>query len=409
MGSPRLLLLAGGGGSFTIPVASWQVSAPSAATIESNLAAMLAGNAITVTVASVVKETGYRPASVYNALWTRDHAYVLWHRPTLLTTAQRQQFVTYTLSRRTVGSETDPDGGTLPANWIADRIDAAGVAAFKNAGASKLPFMDGIAFVILALWSDWSLTRDLTTFTASKAAIDTCLGVLPISASGCVWSDPANPSVDYGFTDTIKKTGDVAYGTALLAWSYKMMGEMAGDGSYDAARATAEAGLATLRQSSGWYNGSSVNNAARDDVWATALIAAEGLASYANCVASGQTIATAYATGTTDAFGYTSQITQYGLVRHLPSGQNWVGTSTAAGTYQNGGYWLTPLWDCVRAVSLVNPALARSWAAEAMTQLNDERVAEGTWANVPYEWHNRGVGVGAKGYSASAALVHRFV
>lgn len=301
-----LLSSSGGWGSFTIPAESWQITSPNAATLKANLAASIAANAITVTVGTP-QETGYRPASVYNALWTRDHAYVMWHNPTLLTAAQRRQFVTYTLSRRTSGVEADPDGGTLPANWIADRIDSSGTATYKNAGASKLPFMDGIAFVILVLWTDWNLTGDLTTYTASKSAIDACLAVIPTSVSGCVYSDPAAPSVDYGFTDGVLKTGDVAYGTALLARSYKMMGEMAGDSSYDAPRAAAETGLATLRGSSGWYKGSSGNNATRDDVWATALIAAA------------------------------------------------------------------------------------------------------SWLNVPYEWHNYSVGVGAKGYTASAALVQRFV
>jgi len=132
-------LLAGYVGSNWNPLAA----VPNAASIDANLAATLASNAITVTV-STVQEQGYRPASVYNALWTRDHAYVLWHNPGLLTAAQRRQFVTYTLSRRTTGAESDPDGGTLPADWIADRIDATGVAAYKNAGVSKLPFMDGM-------------------------------------------------------------------------------------------------------------------------------------------------------------------------------------------------------------------------------------------------------------------------
>lgn len=399
----------GGGGSFTTPL-SWRITSPSAATIQSNLAASIAANAITVTVGTP-QEVGYQPASTYPALWTRDHSYVLWHYPQLLTAAQRRQYVTYTLSRRTNGSETDPDGGTLPANWIADRISSTGVATYKNAGISQYPFMDGIAFVVLALWSDWNLTGDLTTYTASKAAIDTCLGVIPRSGNGCVYSDPADPSVDYGFTDTIAKTGDVAYGTALQAWAYKMMSEMAGEGgvgAYSTLRATAQTGLATLRQGDGWYAGSSGNNIARDDVWATALIAAEGLAPSADCIASGQTIADAYLDGSMGAFGYSSTITQFGLVRHLPVGQTWAGTSTTAGTYQNGGYWLTPIWDCVRAVDLVNPPLARTWAAEAMTQLNDERTTEGTWLNVPYEWHNHTVGLGAKGYTASAAIVNRF-
>lgn len=77
--------------------------------------------------------------------------------------------------------------------------------------------------------------------------------------------------------------------------------------------------------------------------------------------------------------------------------------------HQNGGFWLTPLWDCVRAVQLVDGTLARSWAAEALQQVIDEHTAEADWTKVPYEWHNHGVGVGAKGYSASAAVVDRFV
>jgi hypothetical protein len=390
------------GGQFTLG-SPWQISSPSAATIESNLASMLAGNAITVTV-STPQEVGFRPASAYNALWTRDNAYVLWHYPALLTATQRRQFVTYTLSRVTTGSEADPDGGTLPAGWIADRIDSAGVAAYKNTGSGKLPFMDGIAFVILVLWADWNATGDLTTYTASKSAIDACLATIPRSGNGCVYSDPAHPSVDYGFADTVLKTGDVAYGTALQAWAYKMMAEMAnedGSGAYSTLRAAAESGLATLRQSSGWYKGSSGNNAARDDVWATALAVAEGLVSGPDRIASAQAIANAYSGGT---------ISQSGLVRHLPTGQYWAGTSTTVDTYQNGGYWLTPLWDCVRAVDLVNPPLARTWAAEAMTQINTEHTAEGTWANVPYEWNNSTIpSHGADGYSASAAVVNRFV
>lgn len=410
LGAVPLGRLFASGGRFTVPATSWSITG--AASIETNLAATLASNAISVTTSAVLRETGYRPASIYDALWTRDHAYVLWHYPTLLTAAQRRQFVTYTLSRRTTGVEVDPDGGTLPADWIPDRITSTGTAAYKNAGSGDLPFMDGIAFVILALWSDWNLTGDLTTYTASKSAIDACLAVIPRSANGCVYSDPASPSVDYGFTDGILKTGDVTYGTALLAWSYKMMAQMAGEdgaGTYSALRAAAEAGLATLRKASGWYMGSSGNNAAKDDVWATALIVAEGLTPGHYRTDSAQTIKAAYLNGSTGPNGYTSTITQFGLVRHLPVGQTWAGSSVTPNQYQDGGYWLTPLWDCVRAVDLIDPVTARTWATEAMVQLQDERTAEGTWLNVPYEWHNFGVGAGAKGYSASAAVVHRFV
>lgn len=410
----RLLAASHGGGAVVVPPESWTRSG--ASTLDGNLAATYSSNAISVVTGGVTRAEGYRPASIYNALWTRDHAYVLWHNPTLLTATQRRQFVTYYLSRRTTGVESDPDGGTLPADFIADRIDSSGTAAYKNAGASHLPFMDGIHFLVLALWSDWNLTGDNSTFVSNQSAIDDCLAAIPRSANGCVYSDPATPSVDYGFTDGVLKTGDVAYGTCLQAWAYKMLDAMSGGGSstaeadtYANLEAATEAGLATLRQSSGWYIGSSGNNATRDDVWATALAVAEGLVIGSNARASAQAIIDAYNDGANDGLGWVSQITQYGLVRHLPTGQTWAGTSITSGTYQNGGYWATPVWDCVRAVDLIDPTLARSWADEVIQQFNDEHTAEGAWSQVPYEWHNHGVGVGAKGYSASAAVIHRFV
>lgn len=390
----RLLLLNAGGGSALpppVPSSDWTIAG--AAALDSNLAAVFAANAFTVTESSVTVEEGFRPASFYDALWTRDNAYVIWHYPELLTAVQRRQFVTHRLATRS----------TSPADFIADRIDAAGNVTYKNPGASTLPFMDGIAFVVLALWADWNLTGDTSTFTANQSAIDDCLAAIPRSANGCVYSDPSAPSVDYGFTDSVLKTGDVAYGTALQAWAYKMLAEIAGEGgsgTYSTLRADAEAGLATLRQSSGWYAGSSGNNSGADDVWATALAVAEGLVTGTDRTDSAQTIVDAYSAGT---------ITQFGLVRHLPTGQFWAGTSTSGGSYQNGGFWLTPLWDCVRAVDLVDPTLARAWAAEAIQQVQDEYANDLNWELVPWEWHNYPGGVGAKGYTPSAALVHRFV
>lgn len=350
---------------------------------------------------------GFKPAlgAPYNSLWTRDNAYTMWHDPGRFTAAQRRQFVSYYLSRRSTGAEADPDGGTLPANYVADRIDAAGVAAWKNAGASTLPFADGIAFVVLALWVDWNETGDTSTFTTNQTAIDACLAALPRAGNGCVTFGGAG-SVDYGFTDSIKKTGDVTYGTALLAWAYRMLSEIAGEngvGTYSTAFATAKAGLATLRKPSGWYKGSSNNQYEKDDVWATALIVAENLLdSPSDRLTSAYRIVDSYQWG---------QISSGGWVRHLPEGQFWVGATGVVGDYQNGGYWLTPLWDCYRAAQLIDQDIADGWANAALNTLADQIADEGTvGANTaPYEWFNDVTVSVPKGYTPSAAIVRRFV
>lgn len=390
-----LLMAARGGGGFTPPPpTNWTITG--AAAIDTALAVVYTANAFTVTVASVVEEEGFRPANgaTYNELWTRDHAYTLWHNPTTRTAAQRRKFVEYRLATRSV----------TPPNFVADRISATGTVTYKNGG--QLPFMDGIAFVILALWADWTETGSTTTFTANKSVIDACMAATPRSVNGCVWSDPADPSCYYGFTDAVNITGDMAMGTAMHAWAYKMLDEISGGGSssaegdtYANLRAHAEAGLATRRRSNGFYEASSGNAVNRDDVWCTALAVAEGLVSGAGRSASAQALADAYSA---------NQITQNGLVRHLPVGQYWPDIAPTADTYQNGGYWLTPLWDCVRAVALVNSSLALAWAAQAMSEVNAEITASGA-SLAPYEWRNGATISGPKGYTASAAVVHRFI
>lgn len=379
------------------PNPSWSI--PGAAASDSALSVVYSGNAFSVVVGGVTVEQGWRPASAYNNLWTRDNAYTLWHNPGLQSATLRRQFVTQTLAYRSV------------ANFLPDHVSSGGSVSYNGGGQpSYYPILDGIAMVVLALWTDWNATGDTTTFTSQQSIIDDCLAAIPRDANGCVYSDPANPSVDYGFTDSVLKTGDVAYGTALQAWAYKMCGQMSGGGnstnpagtSYGSLQAAASAGLATLYNStSGFYRGSSGNNSAVDDVWATALAVAENLDA-TNRTTAATAMRSAYLAG---------NISQLGRVRHLPVGQYWTNCTASAGTYQNGGFWVTPLWDCVRAVAVVDFATARAWATEAMNEIANDEIAVYGAAASPNEWLNWPYGSvgGAPGYTPSAAVVHRFI
>jgi hypothetical protein len=348
-----------------------------------------------------VVETGYKPAygSAYPALWTRDHGYVVFHDPDLLTMAQLNQFVTHRLAKRS----TSADGY---ANFIADRIDAYGVVTYKNPGTSERPFMDGIYFLVMVMYTVFKKYNDTSVFTANKTVIDACLDAIPRSANGCIYSDVALPSVDYGFTDTVKKTGSTAYGTALMAWSYKMLAEINGEsgtGFYTTKFNTTIAGLASLRKSNGYYRASSNNNYGNEDVWATALIVAENLMnSDADRAESAKTLATAYING---------EISQSGCFRHLPKGQYWFNTTTGHDSYQNGGFWLTPLWDIYRAVLLVSPFIAWRLRDNAIREVKREVDAEPVVGafSAPYEYIAWLTPSGPRGYTASAAVVKRFV
>lgn len=396
-----LLVARGGGRSFTAPPPDpdpppGDDSIEGASALATSLEALYPNVAFTITVDSQVVAEGYRPAHVQYTghMYTRDHAYTLWHYPESMTAEQRRTFATYYLSRRTTAGE-------FPADFVPERIDPVGTVFYKTANGT-LPTFDGIHFVILALWADWNLTGHTATFTANQSAINACLAAVPRSANGCVYSDPGGGSVDYGFSDGTIKTGDVAYGTALQAWAYKMCAEMAGEsgsGTYTTLRNTAQSGLATLRQASGWYKASSLNNAERDDVWATALIVAEGLVSGSDRTASATKLRDAY---------LANQITSRGWIRHLPAGQFWVNTDFAEGQYQNGGYWMTPLWDCYRAVKLVDPSTATAWATEAIEEAQAQLGINGPTAS-PWEWFNGPAISNGYGYTCHAALVRRFI
>lgn len=341
-------------------------------------------------------------------VFTRDMALAVYHQPNLLSPAWRRAWVVNRLTTRSTTSDPDPDGGNLTANWIAQRITTTGTRYFKNAGATHFPDMDGIAYVLLVLWTDWVETGDNSTFLAQQTVINSCLAELPRdpgNAAGCVYSDPANPSVDFGYTDSVKKTGLVTYGTALLARAYRQCADMAGEtasgtvGIYTTAFNQIVAALRSLRDTNGLYLGSSGNNNTVHDMWGTALIAAEGLCSQGEQLVSCQAILEAYQANT----GWT----QSGIVRHLLPGESWTGTSTATGHYQNGGYWYTPARECLRCVQLVNPRVADVWANELIRAWQTAITTIGQNDFAPYEWYNAGVGSGAAGEIEAAAFLCR--
>jgi hypothetical protein len=370
-----------------------------------NLTRLIVHEAATYTEpVEIGNKPGYIVSALLEAVWTRDHAYVLWHLVNSFPKSQRQEFIEHRITSRTDGTEDDPDNGTLPADFVADRIEDDGTRVYKNAGTSNYPFMDGIQFVILALWADWKATDETTLLTTYETEINDCLDAIPTS-SNCVYSDPANPSVDYGFTDTVLKTGRTAYGTALMAWSYKMIAEMKGEkssGTYTTKRKLFESGLATLRKSNGFYMGSDNNNSDVDDYWATALIVAEELVGGKDRYISARVLAKTYLAG---------DITSRGWAKHLPTGQYWTNTTSAQDEYQNGAYWATPLYDCIRAVSLYDRKVARYWAGEAVTellaQIADEGVGEAA-DSAPYEWFIGASNSTRQGYTASLAVYSRF-
>jgi hypothetical protein len=397
--SARALLVSSGGPSATPSpqVGGWSI--PGAAALLAAAAPLFAANARSVVVGGTTYEYGFTPANgTYDRIWTCDEGAAIFHHPGLQTAAQRRQWFQHRV-RWSVANSTYP-------GWVPDSISPSGTVYFFGGGvASATPYFSNIWSLVLALWSDWDATGDTATFAANQSYIDDCLAIIPRSASGCAWSDPASPSTDFLWTDGVSKTGDCAMGTVVLAHAYRMLDAISGGGSstnpagtpYAALRAAAEAAIGTLWNSgTGFLRASSGNNSGVDDVWATALACAEDLLG-SNRAAAAAALRSAYLAGT---------VTDGGFVRHLPAGQFWTGTSYAHGVYQNGGFWAEPVWDCVRAVSVVDHPTARAWASDFVATVAADAASSGA-AYAPHEWRN-GTNQGAAGYTAWAAMLNRF-
>lgn len=176
-----------------------------------------------------------------------------------------------------------------------------------------------------------------------------------------MYNDPIRPNATYGFTDTVAKSGNLLFCSLLYIDASRQLAELAEQyGCGDAARYNREATAAAAAidpalkdPSSPWWLAATIDNRV-PDVWGTAYLVALNLSSAAKRRAAME----AMVSKPDDFFSA-------GQVRSMPAGKYWsrccwqppmaggacqVSNGSvpgpgcpAAGTYQNGAFWATPL------------------------------------------------------------------
>lgn len=301
----------------------------------------------------------------YDAFWLRDYSYML--------EACADAFTDQELidACRLFAGALDAEGNGV------DCIRFDGTPVYKPGFGTMgdNPVADGGPFTVNAAHAAWRrvgarlLTSDLLD------ALVRCLRATPRNPqTGLVHIRPDVPydRCPYGFTDTVRKQGDVLFTSLLLVQSAGRLAAMleAGGRAADAAEwhgvaARAAASCRTVF----WDPEAGLFRAATDrcrehDLWGSAFAVFLGVAEPGQARAVAEALRRHY-----------PGICQRGQFRHLLPGVVWE-QACQPGTYQNGGFWATPAGWFVYTLDLVDPALARRTVVDLVADFQARGAAE---------------------------------
>lgn len=322
-----------------------------------------------------------------------------------------------------------PHGLHIPPYSIPDHITLQGIAcwfpgAYADQGVGDFGFLppaDDAFYFVQMVHEQYRMSRKTDLF---KSEIKTAWGEAPLSevaakafdsvavdpGTGLVLCDATQGKgrVDWGFCDSITKTGSCLM-PSLLRWqAARRLGELFGAiGKWDTAKHFREqADLirrsipATFYRSLSDSEGllfSATGLGHKDDVWASAFAVWLGVLPPKIEKAISRHLATLYRAGGTVVDGQIRSIPPTGEF-----GGYWESAKSGPDTYQNGGYWATPTGWFVAALRKTDRKAGDEVLAEFVKHLRDMR-AKGA----PYEWINPKTNTYAnQNYGSSAGLVY---
>ena len=200
----------------------------------------------------------------------------------------------------------------------------------------------------------------------------------------------ATRAVDFGFCDTVFKTGYVLFGSCLRYRSAQYISQMLEAVGYSkSANAYREIcsdiqnNMPDIFGDKSGFLLAATDSCRQKDVWGTAFAVYIGALQGENLIRACCALRDAYINGTS---------IYNGNVRHILTNDNWSVTSAweqcsaLLDDYQNGGYWLTPTGWYIYALSLIDCGLAKKLFIEMMDHIKatDYRNVDGQFG--PYEF-----------------------
>ena len=256
------------------------------------------------------------------------------------------------------------------------REDGAFPVAFGTDGiplyespAPGRPGTDVVPFVVDVAWHTFQYAGDDGLLEELVGTLAPAMEQVPRNPkTDLVYLDPDDDDSgpNYGYTDTIRKRGDLLFCSLLYVQASRQLADLmqaAGrDGDADLWRATAQTVAKRIRmyfwdKKIGLFRAAS-SRCRQHDIWGSAF------AVYLNVATSGQLMSIARY-----FIDHYDDIIYRGQLRHLPARTFWEDSTTPAGSYQNGGYWAAPVGWLTYTLNIVDPALADHTTIELAADL----------------------------------------
>ncbi len=268
----------------------------------------------------------------YKALWTRDSYYMVEYAGDLMNQEDIKASIYYLIN----GQRAD---GCIP-----DRVNAEGKPVYSPGPPGK-PMADHAVdngpFMAMMVCSYVNQFHDDKLFVELAPKLKSGLDHIFRSESGLVYNDPKNPQCVYGFTDIVKKTGNLLFSSLLY---YKACVEMeklciknrcGNPNDYRKRAADIRQAINKLwNDEAGMFWAADID-CKQIDIWGSAYAVEVGITSKVQTKRISTFLVEHY-----------NETVQRGQIRHLTfSDGEWdnLFKPCEAGTYQNGAYWATPL------------------------------------------------------------------
>jgi len=142
----------------------------------------------------------------YKALWTRDSYYMVEYAGDLMDPNEIKASIYYLLN----GQRED---GCIP-----DRVNAAGQPVYSPGPPGK-PIADNAldngSFMAMLVCSYVNQYQDEALFREVEPQLKRGIDHTTVNEGGLVYNNPKNPQCVYGFTDIVKKTGNLLFSSLL--------------------------------------------------------------------------------------------------------------------------------------------------------------------------------------------------
>ena len=268
----------------------------------------------------------------YKALWTRDSYYMVEYAGDLMDPKEIKASIYYLIN----GQRED---GCIP-----DRVNIEGKPVYSPGGPNK-PMadhaLDNGPFMAMMVCSYVNQFNDNKLFVELEPKLLKGLDHIFRSESGLVYNNPKKPECVYGFTDIVKKTGNLLFSSLIY---YKACIEMENlckknkCGNPEEYRKQYESIRKAISklwdEKSGMFWAADID-CKQIDIWGSAYAIDIGITSEKQT----EKITDYF-------FNSYDQIIMRGQVRHLPGSDScWqqLFHPCKEGTYQNGAFWATPL------------------------------------------------------------------